>query len=646
MTSALWTPSQNQIDASEISRLCQHFGLPPTFQALHQFSVEQPGAFWAGWLTHAGIITNGSLNPSLISAPQMKDAEWFPDLQLNFAANCLAPHYTGSAFVEFKENGDRRELSRNALRGQVGALSHWLRAQGVGRGDVVAGFLPNGGDAVLAMLACAAVGAIWTSCSPDFGTSGVLDRFGQTRPKVLFCVDGYHYNGKIHDAWQKIQSVAASLPGLQAIVRVSYAGAPADLAASVVPAHGLEDLIAAPREPEYTPVGFRDPLFILYSSGTTGAPKCIIHSAGGTLAQLTKEHRLHVGLKAGDRLFYYTTLGWMMWNWLVTGLASGATLMLFDGSPFYPGPAALVELAEAERFSVFGTSAKYLAALEKAAVVPRDMAPFESLKAILSTGSPLAHESFEFVYRDWKSDVLLGSISGGTDIVSCFVLSDPTSPVYAGQIQRAGLGMDVRIVDEAGRELAPGAGKGELICATPFPSMPVGFWNDPDGSRYQAAYFDRFPGIWAHGDYAEQTVEGGYIIHGRSDATLNPGGVRIGTAEIYRQVERVESVIDCLAIGQRWEDDVRVVLFVVLRDGLTLDAALEKTLRTEIRTHTTPRHVPARIVQVPELPRTRSGKLVELAVRSVVHNEPVANTEALANPGALDYFKNLDALTN
>ncbi|MGB0965155.1 MAG: acetoacetate--CoA ligase [Litorivicinus sp.] len=643
MTAPLYTPSADTCDHSAMQAFANRLGLSG-YSELHRYSVENPGPFWRAWIEYLSIPTQGSLDPAMPPADHMREQDWFPELTLNFAQACLNPRFKGTAFVEFKENGERREVSREELTLQVGSLAAWLSARGVVEGDVVAGFLPNGGDAILAMLATASLGAIWTSCSPDFGTSGVLDRFGQTRPKVLFCVDQYYYNGKTHDAWQKIQSICDQLDSLEHLVCVPYAGTRPDLSASVTPAHSLQDTLSDPQTPNYQQVKFRAPLFVLYSSGTTGAPKCIIHSAGGALVQLTKEHQLHGDIKPGDRLFYYTTLGWMMWNWLATGLASGAALMLYDGSPFYPQADSLVTLAQREGFTQFGTSAKYIAALEKAEVSPKTLGSFDQLRAIFSTGSPLAHESFEYVYREWKSDVLLGSISGGTDIVSCFVLSNPTAAVHIGEIQAAGLGMDVRIVDESGRELGPGDGKGELICATAFPSMPVGFWNDPDGQRYQSAYFDSFDGIWAHGDFAEITQNGGYIIHGRSDATLNPGGVRIGTAEIYRQVERVESVLECLAIGQRWQDDVRVVLFVVLREGCVLNAELEQQIRYEIRTQTTPRHVPARIVQVPELPRTRSGKLVELAVRSVVHNESVANTEALANPDALAYFKDIPQL--
>ena len=643
MSECLYSPSLNTVENSNLTRFCKTLGLSG-FDALYEFSVQQPGEFWTRWIEFSGLVYQGSLTPAMPECSHMREQDWFPNTSLNVAANCLRPEHTAPAFVEFKENGERREISRVELQRQVTAVAAWLSEQGVEKSDVVAGFLPNGGDAIVAMLATATLGAIWTSCSPDFGTSGVLDRFGQTQPKVLFCVDQYYYNGKTHDAWSKIQTICDQIDGLKQLVCVPFAGSSPSLTDSKLPATHLADVMAHQGQCEPAQVGFRDPLFILYSSGTTGAPKCIIHSAGGALVQLTKEHQLHGDIKPGDRVFYYTTLGWMMWNWLATALASGATLMLYDGSPFYPEADSLIRLADKESFTHFGTSAKYIAALEKFDVKPNTLSEFPALRAIFSTGSPLAHESFEYVYRDWKSDLLLASISGGTDIVSCFVLSNPTAPVYVGQIQAAGLGMNVQILDERGTQLKAGQGKGELTCATAFPSMPVGFWNDPDGARYQAAYFDSFDNRWAHGDFAEITPQGGYIIHGRSDATLNPGGVRIGTAEIYRQVERVESVLESLAIGQRWDDDVRVVLFVVLKDGAQLDDALQQRIRTEVRTHTTPRHVPARIVQVPELPRTRSGKLVELAVRSVVHNETVANTEALANPEALLYFRDIPEL--
>jgi acetoacetyl-CoA synthetase len=489
------------------------------------------------------------------------------------------------------------------------------------------------------MLATASLGAIWSSASPDFGVQGVLDRFGQIAPKVLVCVDGYWYNGKAVDCMAKNAEVAARLPGLRLTLLVPYlneAPAAAALTAGVGWARALAGVAGG--EPSFRRVAFDHPLFIMFSSGTTGVPKCIVHGHGGTLLQHLKEHQLHGDVRRGDRLFYYTTCGWMMWNWLMSGLASGATLLLYDGSPFATAGTALFDYAEAEGMTHFGTSAKYLDAAAKAGLAPARSHRLDALRAVFSTGSPLSPEGFDYVYRDIKADVQLASISGGTDIVSCFVLGNPVSPVWRGEIQCRGLGMAVDVFDDQCRPLP--AGKGELVCTRPFPSMPVGFWNDADGAKYRAAYFERFPGIWCQGDFAELTAHGGVVIHGRSDATLNPGGVRIGTAEIYRQVEQLPEVIESLVIGQDWQGDVRIVLFVRLADGLALDDALQESIRRRIRDNTTPRHVPARIVQVADIPRTKSGKIVELAVRNVVQGEVVKNIEALANPEALEHFRN------
>ncbi len=507
-----------------------------------------------------------------------------------------------------------------------------LRAAGVGVGDRVAAMLPNGPDAVALVLAVTSIGAIWSSCSPDFGERGVLDRFGQIEPKVFVTVDGYWYNGKPIRLLDKLKPIVDHLPSAKAIVIVDYLGE-AEAVAKALPRGTtltafLQPFTAKPVTFERLP--FDHPIYILFSSGTTGVPKCIVHGAGGTLLQHLKEHRLQCDLRPGERLFYFTTLGWMMWNWLISGLATGATLMLYDGSPFAPTPAALWDYAQDERITVFGTSAKYIDACFKAGVAPVRTHKLPALRMIASTGSPLAPESFEYVYRDIKADVHLASISGGTDIVSCFVLGDPTSPVWKGEIQAPGLGMAMDVYSSDGKPLAEG--KGELVCTVPFASMPVKFWNDPDGKKYRAAYFERFPGIWHHGDFAEWTSHGGMIIHGRSDATLNPGGVRIGTAEIYAAVEQIPEVIEAICIGQDWEGDVRIVLFVRLKDGVTLDDALREKIRRTIRGSLTPRHVPAKIVAVADIPRTRSGKITELAVRDVVHGKPVKNTEALANP--------------
>jgi acetoacetyl-CoA synthetase len=502
----------------------------------------------------------------------------------------------------------------------------------------VAAWLPNVPEAVAAMLAAASLGATFTSCSPDFGVRGVLDRFGQVEPRLLLAVDAYFYGGRRHDVLPKLADVVTDLPGVERTVVVPYGGGEGDLG-GVRDAVWLDDFTAghAPGPIEFAPLPFDHPLYVLYSSGTTGPPKCIVHGAGGTLIQHVKEHLLHADVHPGDGLFYFTTLGWMMWNWLVSGLASEATLHLYDGSPFHPEPTVLFDYLEQEGTAIFGTSAKFLDAAAKAGLEPARSHDLSRVRTILSTGSPLSPESFDWVYGHLKSDVQLASISGGTDIVSCFVGGDPTGPVHRGEIQAPGLGMAVDVFDDAGRPLPEG--KGELVCTRPFPSMPVGFWNDPDGARYRAAYFERFPGVWCHGDFVERTAHGGFVVHGRSDAVLNPGGVRIGTAEIYRQVEGLDEIEEALVIGQDWEDDVRVVLFVKLRGDAELDDALVGRIRRRVRENASPRHVPARVLAVPDIPRTRSGKIVELAVREVVHGRPVKNREALANPEALEHFR-------
>ena len=504
------------------------------------------------------------------------------------------------------------------------------------QGDVVAGFLPNLPEAVIAMLAAASIGATWTSCSPDFGIQGVLDRFGQVKPKVLFTADGYYYAGKTVDSLGQIASVLEQLPSVVSVVVVPYLqlrdGTKVHPRSACFADYGERGAPAV-----FTRLPFDHPLYVLYSSGTTGVPKCIVHGAGGTLLQHLKEHQLHTDVKPGDRLFFFTTCGWMMWNWLVSALASRATIVLYDGSPLHPGPGVLWTMAADEGVTIFGTSPRYLAAIEKEGYRPRDSHGIPGLRTVLSTGSPLGPEQYDFVADAIGPDIQLASISGGTDIVSCFALGNPLLPVFRGELQCRGLGMKVEVWDDAGRPLT--GEKGELVCTAPFPSMPVGFWNDPEGLRYRAAYFERYPGIWHHGDYALLTLRGGLVILGRSDAVLNPGGVRIGTAEIYRQVEKLDEVLESVVVGQDVGHDVRVVLFVRLRDGLTLDEALCDRIRRQVRANTTPRHVPAKIVQVPEIPRTISGKIVELAVRETIHGRPVKNTDALANPSALAHFR-------
>ena len=611
------------------------------YESLYQWSVDESPRFWETVCDFCDIRFDRKADHTLLRPENIMDAGWFDGGELNYAANLLRHDGDTVAIRFFGENGVRRELSQSQLRVEVASIAAGLRASGVGKGDRVAGFLPNCPEAVIATLAATSIGAIWSSCSPDFGINGVVDRFGQIQPKILFAPNGYIYNGKTFDTRAIVDGVAERIPEIERVVIVPFIDKlPTDT--SCTSAVSWSEFKTAATSIAFTAVEFDHPLYIMFSSGTTGVPKCIVHGHGGTLLQHMKEHVLHTDVRAGDRLFYFTTCGWMMWNWLVSGLAAGATLVLYDGSPFWKDGRILWEMATREGVTIFGTGAKYISALEKAGVRPRDEFELPGLRAVLSTGSPLAPESFDFVYDAVGDDLQLASISGGTDILSCFALGNPVLPVRRGELQCRGLGMAVQIFNEAG---TPVVGEhGELVCTRPFPSAPVGFWNDDDGSRYRAAYFERFPGVWAHGDFAELTDSGGIIIYGRSDAVLNPGGVRIGTAEIYRQVEKLDEVVESIAIGQNWKDDVRVVLFVVLRDGIDLDQVLQQRIRAVIRENTTPRHVPAKIIAVAEIPRTKSGKIVELAVRSVVHGEPVKNTEALANPDALAYFADIRQL--
>ncbi|KRV69421.1 acetoacetate--CoA ligase [Pseudomonas citronellolis] len=645
----LWTPSAERIAASRMDafrrQVNQRHGLAlADYPALHAWSIEHREAFWQAIVDSFDVRFHNPPRTVLEEGPRMPDARWFPGATLNFAEHLLRRRDEATAVVAIGEDGSRESLSHAELAAQVAGLQRSLRAAGVGVGDRVAAFMPNTWQTLVGMLAATSLGATWSSCSPDFGTQGVIDRFGQIEPKVLIACAGYRYAGKLQDLTGKLNEILEKLPSLQQLVVVPYArpeARPTDYK-SVALTTLWNDFYQSGGEPEFTPVPFAHPLYILYSSGTTGVPKCIVHSTGGVLLQHLKEHALHTDLHSGDVLFYYTTCGWMMWNWLVSGLAVGASLVLYDGSPFHPGPERLMDLIDAEAIKVFGTSAKYIAALEKAGVKPAQTHSLDSLQTLLSTGSPLAHESFDYVYRDIKADLCLSSISGGTDIVSCFALGNPTTPVWRGELQCKGLGMAVEVWDDDGRRLR--SGKGELVCTRHFPSIPVGFWNDPQGEKFHDAYFATFPGIWAHGDYAEETAHGGLVIHGRSDAVLNPGGVRIGTAEIYRQVEKVDEVLESIAIGQDWQGDVRVVLFVRLREGVQLDESLQEKIRRTIRANTTPRHVPAKIIAVADIPRTLSGKIVELAVRNVVHGRPVKNTDALANPQALELYRELEEL--
>ena len=656
-TQVTWTPDPARRDSSALHRFIDTLrdrgvALPPAsdpdaFRAVHKWSIDEPGAFWrAVWHDAEVIGTMGEgrvFDPGKGFAPPPLDGpRWFPEARLNFAENLLRPAGDAPAMLCWDERGAIGEWSRDRLVQEVARVAAGFRALGVQPGDRVAGWLPNIAEAVVGMLATASIGAVWTSCSPDFGVEGIVDRFGQTEPVLLVFADGYRYAGKDHDCIARARELLTRLPTVRHAIRIRYRGDAAPIPeARILEWHAL-DSVDGPPLLAFAQLPFDHPLYILYSSGTTGLPKCLVHGAGGTLLQHLKEHRLHGDLRPGERLFYFTTCGWMMWNWMVSALATGATLVLYDGAPMPAAePDILWRMAQEAGVHVFGTSAKYLALAEKSGLEPRRGRELEALRAVLSTGSPLAPESFDWIGRSIGS-VQVASISGGTDIVSCFVLGNPLEPVHRGEIQGPGLGMAVEVFDADGRPM-PVDAPGELVCTAPFPSMPIGFWNDPDGRRYHDAYFARYPGVWHHGDWAARTVHGGFVITGRSDATLNPGGVRIGTAEIYRQVEAIDEVVESLVIGQRIGSgasaDVRVVLFVRLREGVHLDDGLRDRIRRRIRAGASPHHVPKLVLAVGDIPRTRSGKLSELAVRDVVEGREVKNIGALANPEALEEFR-------
>jgi acetoacetyl-CoA synthetase len=669
----LWKPDPERIARANLTAFIKHVqkrkpvgaDIVTDFASLYRWSVEHPDAFWPELWRFCGMIADQrqgrepwddvvvGLDRMAPPDPQL-GPRWFPGARLNFAENLLRYRDARPALVFWNERGRQRELSYESLNLEVERVAAALQSEGIVAGDRVAGFLPNIPEAVIAMLATTSLGAIWSSCSPDFGANGVLDRFGQIKPRVLVCADGYRYAGKEINSLARVREVRKRIPEIERVVVVPYLrerpeiGGIRDAALwegwvgkwGSREAGMLETLPRLPTSP-LPRFEFDHPIYVLYSSGTTGLPKCMVHGAGGTLLQHLKELVLHTDLSRDDRIFYFTTCGWMMWNWLVSSLAVGATVVLYDGAPLSP-PSLLWDMAERERITVFGTSAKYLALSEKEGLEPSRTHDLTALRAILSTGSPLAGHSYDYVYRKIKPDVHLASISGGTDIVSCFALGNPIGPVWRGELQTRGLGMSVDVFDQEGRSVREA--EGELVCTRPFPSMPVAFWDDPTGAKYRAAYFEHFHGVWRHGDWARITPHDGLVILGRSDATLNPAGVRIGTAEIYRQVEQLPEVIESLVVGQDWQGDVRIVLFVRLRDGVALDQGLVDRIRKRIREHASPHHVPRKILQVGDIPRTISGKITELAVREVIHGRPVANREALANPQALDLFRDLREL--
>ncbi len=670
---AMWAPGQAQIEQANVTAFARRsirrwklgFNTYPEFYA---WSVDHPEQFWDSVWDFCGVVASNKGTRVLVDGERMPGARWFPEARLNFAENMLRRRDAADAFVFWDETGFRRRLSHAELHRAVSRAAQAMRAEGLGAGDRVAAFIPNMPETAVLALAAISIGAVWSSCSPDFGSDGVLDRFGQTEPKLLFTADGYLYNGKTHDSLARVREIAAQLPSVRRVVVVphlalhsfqsalhsfqsalhSFQSTALTEVSGIANARRYADWIApyAPGAIAYEQLPFDHPLYILFTSGTTGKPKCIVHGAGGTLLSALKTYKLQFNVRALDRFFYYTTCNWVMWNLLFQGLIAEASVMLYDGSPFMRDAAILFDYCDAERFTQFGTSAKFIDAIAKRGLKPGKTHSLASVRSIISTGSPLVPESYDYVYREVKRDVCLSSISGGTDIMGCFADANPILPVWRGELQCRSLGMKVEVWDEDGRALV--GEKGELVCTKPFPSMPVGFWNDPGGKRYHEAYFARYPNVWCHGDYCELTARGTMIVYGRSDATLNPGGVRIGTAEIYGQVEKIDAVEEAVAIGQLWPpeqpSDTRVVLFVKLREGLVLDAALEERIRRQIREHTSPRHVPARIVQVPDIPRTKNGKVVELAVRAMVHGMAVTHTDALANPEVLEFFRNMPEL--
>ena len=646
---AIWKPDPAKFDNLNINQFKQlvndKYKLTLTdYQQLHQFSINHADRFWQTLVEYCNIDFNQPATQIVKYGTHMIDTQWFIGGKLNYAHNILKHRSQKTAITFENEQGQLSTLSYEQLYQQVAKLQHFLQTQGIQKGDRVAGFLPNMTETIVAMLATTALGAVWTSTSPDFGFDGVIDRFGQVEAKLLLVTDAYYYNGKIHDCIDKAVIIANKIPSIKTTVVIDFAKTTWQDRVDDTFVSWQQAIDNNNTEVDYEFVDFDHPLYILYSSGTTGKPKCIVHGTGGILLQHKKELMLHSNVNKDDHVFYFTTCGWMMWNWMVSTLTVGASLFIYDGSPFYPDGNRLLDIVNNNHISHFGTSAKWISAIEKTGIKPNHQRNFEALTTIFSTGSPLMPENYDYVYQQWKNDVCLASISGGTDLCSCFALGNPALPVYKGELQCLGLGMDVVILDDDGKAVKNE--NGELSCLKPFPVMPVKFWNDPDHQKYKSAYFDKFENIWCHGDLAKITVNNGLTIYGRSDATLNPGGVRIGTAEIYRQVDNLPEVVESIAVGQNWDNDVRVVLFVILQDDLTLDEDLSTKIKTTIRTNTTPRHVPAKVIQVTAIPKTLSGKIVEIAVRKVIHNQPINNTDALANPEALEQYKNLDQLTS
>ncbi len=646
MSKVLWQPplvrQQNANITRFIARVCEKYNIKvKNYADLYRWSIDYPEDFWKLFWDFAQIKAANKGTITVLDVDKIPGAKWFPEAHLNYAQNLLGNSDKNQCAILFKsENGYKQQLSYAELNASVSRLAQALRGNGVTQGDRVAAVLPNLPETIIAMLATSSIGAVWSSCSPDFGVDGIIDRFSQINPKVLFVSDGYYFNGRQYQRSDQVKPLLKAIPSIQQVVMIPFLQKEATLTENQQTL--WQDYIAdySADEPiAYTQTAFNDPLFILFSSGTTGPPKCIVHGVGGTLLQHMKEHLLHVDVHPGDRLFYYTTCGWMMWNWLASGLASGATLVLYDGSPLYPTPQALFDLIDDYKINIFGISAKYIDVIKKSGIKPKTTHNLCSLQTILSTGSPLVPEGFDYVYEAIKSDVCLSSISGGSDIISCFVLGCPILPVRQGEIQCRGLAMKVDVYNDSGQSIRKK--KGELVCTASFPSMPIGFWNDPEQRKYQAAYFDKYPGAWWHGDYVELTENDGMIIYGRSDAVLNPGGVRIGTAEIYRQVDQLEEVMESLVVGQQYRGDCRIILFVVLGNGLTLTEQITTKIKKRIRHNASPHHVPAIIQQVTDIPRTKSGKIVELAVRDIINGRSVKNIHALANPEALKQFSEI-----